>query len=435
MFFDICPITKKTLALCISILVAMPLLTFAQKQRPSEMVAGYYVVVGAYSANKEHYARRYVDEISKAGKEVDYGFNSKKNLFFVYLDYSQNYKAAISEMRRTRENEQFGDAWVFVCSGGSGLVMTEEEKQRAEKTTEALNKEVGKLDDLYAEKFDKEEKNKGENAGDKGEPATEDEVGEGQEEIAEGGNNITKAKTGTLSDYQLLFILENARNSKEVKGDVQIIDAERAKLLTVVPGDEQVELSDPNNGTGELTLICDVFGFRKSQKSLNYYHPFKDTISTEINVLPDVYVVNFDLVRYHVGDIVVMYNVYYYNDAAVMRPDSKYEVNSLLEMMKENPNYKIRIHGHTNGKSPGKIITMGDSDKYFALADSNKQGFGSAKQLSKERAEIIKSYLVDEGIAADRMEIKAWGGRRMLYDKFSPQAKHNVRVEIEILEE
>ena len=130
-----------------------------------------------------------------------------------------------------------------------------------------------------------------------------------------------------------------------------------------------------------------------------------------------------------------MYNVYYYNDAAVMRPESRYEVNSLVEMMKENPNYKIRIHGHTNGKSPGKIITMGDSDSFFALADDNNEGFGSAKQLSKERAEIIKSYLVHEGIAADRMEVKAWGGRRMLYDKFSTQAKHNVRVEIEILEE
>ncbi|GAA0893883.1 hypothetical protein GCM10009122_35630 [Fulvivirga kasyanovii] len=433
MFFSIRPIVKKTLALSICLFVVTQFCSFAQNQRPNEMASGYYIVVGAYSPNKEHYARRYVETINKNGKEADYGFNSKKNLYFVYLDYSQNYKAAISEMRRTRENQQFSDAWVFVCSGKEGLVMNEEEKRRAKETTEVLNKEVEELDDLYAEKFKKEEEDTDDGVSDNKE-TTEEITQDPSEEMAEGGN-ATVAKTGTLKDYQLMFHLENARNSKGVEGDVQVIDTERAKLLKVAPGNEYVELQDPNNGTGELTLICDVFGYRKSQKNINYYRPFKDTVSAELNILPDVYVVNFDLVRYHVGDIVVMYNVYYYNDAAVMRPESRYEVNSLVEMMKENPNYKIRIHGHTNGKSPGKIITMGDSEGFFALSDDNKEGFGSAKQLSKERAEIIKSYLVKEGIAADRMEVKAWGGRRMLYDKFSTQAKHNVRVEIEILEE
>lgn len=433
MFFNIRPIIKKTLALSTCLFVVTQFYSFAQKQRHDEMAAGYYIVVGAYSPNKEDYARRYVEIISKNGKEADYGFNRKKNLYFVYLDYSQNYKAAISEMRRARENQQFRDAWVFVCSDKERLAMTEEEKQRTEETTEALNKEVDELGDLYAEKFKKEKENKSGDVTEKDE--TTEEVTEDTPEVMAEGGNVTKEKAGTLQDYQLMFHLENARNSKGVDGDVQIIDTERAKLLKVAPGDEYVELPDPNNGTGELTLICDVFGYRKSQRNINYYQPFKDTVSAEINVLPDVYIVNFDLVRYHVGDIVVMYNVYYYNDAAVMRPESRYEVNSLVGMMKENPNYKIRIHGHTNGKSPGKIITMGNSDSFFDLSDDNKEGFGSAKQLSKERAEIIKSYLVHEGIAADRMEVKAWGGRRMLYDKFSTQAKHNVRVEIEILEE
>jgi outer membrane protein OmpA-like peptidoglycan-associated protein len=104
-------------------------------------------------------------------------------------------------------------------------------------------------------------------------------------------------------------------------------------------------------------------------------------------------------------------------------------------MLNENPNYKIMIHGHTNGKAAGKIISMEkDSQNFFSLKDTN-EGVGSAKKLSEERALIIKSYLESNGIDSKRMEIKSWGGKRPVHDKMSPRAQENVRVEIEILED
>ncbi len=90
--------------------------------------------------------------------------------------------------------------------------------------------------------------------------------------------------------------------------------------------------------------------------------------------------VPFELVRLKKGDFAIMYNVYFYKDAGVMRPESRYEVTSLLEMLQENPKYKIKIHGHTNGNAAGKIISMGDSESFFALKDT-KEGFGSAKRI------------------------------------------------------
>jgi len=129
-----------------------------------------------------------------------------------------------------------------------------------------------------------------------------------------------------------------------------------------------------------------------------------------------------------------MYNVYFYKDAAIMRPESKYEVNALLDMMKENEKYKIRIHGHTNGKAAGKIISMSDNKNFFSMTGS-KDGFGSARKLSEERANVIKDYLVSEGISANRLEVKAWGGKKPIYEKDHSQAHANVRVEIEIIEE
>ena len=117
-----------------------------------------------------------------------------------------------------------------------------------------------------------------------------------------------------------------------------------------------------------------------------------------------------------------------------MRPESRYEVTSLLEMLQENPKYKIKIHGHTNGNAHGKIISMGDTKNFFALNDT-KDGFGSAKKLSEERARVIQNYLISQGINAERMQIKAWGGKHPVYHKDSQQAHANVRVEIEILED
>jgi outer membrane protein OmpA-like peptidoglycan-associated protein len=145
-------------------------------------------------------------------------------------------------------------------------------------------------------------------------------------------------------------------------------------------------------------------------------------------------VVLFDLVRYHKGDIQTLYNVYFYNDAAIMLPESKYEVNSLLEMMQENPKYTIRLHGHSNGNYHGKILSLGPEKNFFTM-EGAVQGMGSAKDLSGQRAETIKEFLVANGISVDRIEVKAWGGKKPLYDKHSANAKKNVRVEVEVLSE
>jgi len=43
--------------------------------------------------------------------------------------------------------------------------------------------------------------------------------------------------------------------------------------------------------------------------------------------------------------------------------------------------------------------------------------------------------LIHQGIEEKRMDLKGWGGKKMLYDKKSDQAGRNVRVEIEILKD
>jgi outer membrane protein OmpA-like peptidoglycan-associated protein len=162
--------------------------------------------------------------------------------------------------------------------------------------------------------------------------------------------------------------------------------------------------------------------------------PLADTVKSYVDLMGTTVVINFDLVRYRKGDISTLYNVYFYNDAALMLPDSKFELNNLLQMMQENPKYRIRLHGHTNGNYHGKILTLGPDKNFFSLTGA-KESVGSSTELSEQRAQVIKEYLISKGIDSSRIEVKAWGGKRALYDKNSVNAKKNVRVEVEMIEE
>ena len=386
-------------------------------QNSKELSPGYYVVVAAYAKSRENVAQNYVEVLRLKGFSPSYGFNSSRNLYFVYLKYFDNLKESLQDMKHTRGHSDFTDAWVRVVSGDIG---SQGDVSSAPPSTPSIPA-------VTTEKAPEA----------KPVPVRDDEVpSAGPQLDIEVTDNppVKQHAVMTLGNTEVFLSLYNARNNRIVEGTVNVIDTDRARQITKVKGNEYLLLPDPKSKSGQLTLICEAFGYRKIQQEINYPLPLADTVKTYIDLMGTTLVINFDLVRYHKGDIATLYNVYFFNDAALMLPESKYELNSLLQMMNENPNYKIRLHGHTNGNYTGKILTVGEEKNYFSL-DGAREGMGSAKDLSRGRAEVIRDYLVSNGINDLRMEIKAWGGKRPLYDKNSANAKKNVRVEVEILEE
>ncbi|MEM1406525.1 MAG: OmpA family protein [Bacteroidota bacterium] len=404
----------------------------------NELPKSNYVVVGAYSINQEYYAKAYVNSLKEQGFDVQYGLSTSKKLYFVYISESKDFDDAVAKMLATRKNELFSDAWVFVNKIGSDKNVADgsaiEQKEQGEVETNGISqvKDSATPDSSPASSTSSTDQ------------AEQDSPEAPVEELTESADSTNSMVSQNESDEVKVITelsqigfkvnLYNAQTSTEVNGSVNLVDTERAKRIKQFKAGDIQTISDPGNGTGKLSILVDNFGFRKQQKEINYFNPLTDTNRVDIDFFEGVYEVNFDLIRYGIGDFVVMYNVAFFKDAAVMRPESKFEVNSLLTMMEENPKMKIRIHGHVNGKHPGKIISKGEEQDYFTLSNLNKQGIGSAKELSKKRAELIRDLLFENGVASDRMEIKAWGGKRMIYDKNSTQADENVRVEIEILE-
>lgn len=386
-----------------------------------ELIPGYYVVVGAYADTRESYASKFTASLVKKGYTAQYGFNSSRGLFFVYLNYFTSLKLALKSMETTRRSGKFVDAWVRVVPG----YIAEPTKTAAGKTNEE-NKSVVVSDNNIVVNDKVRTESKLENKVADSTKSSYDSITENDE--------IKQYPQMTLGNTDVFLSLYNAANKRIVDGDVQVIDTERTRLITKVKGNEYLTLPDPKTTSGKLTLICDVLGYRKIQNEINYPIPLADTVKEYVDLVGTTLIINFDLVRYHTGDMTTLYNVYFYNDAAIMQPESKYELNNLLQLMQENSNYRIKLHGHTNGNHHGKILKMGPDKNFFSLAGA-KESSGSSMGLSAARAEIIKDYLVSQGVDASRMEVKAWGGKRPLYDKHGVNARKNVRVEVEVLAE
>lgn len=133
------------------------------------------------------------------------------------------------------------------------------------------------------------------------------------------------------------------------------------------------------------------------------------------------------------GEIETLDFIYFYRDAAVLRPESRFEVDRLVQVLKSNPERKIIIHGHTNGNARGPIIRLPEGSTEFFSLENTVDDFGSAAKLSELRALVIRDYLAANGIEPARMSIKAWGGKKPLFDVDHEKAEANVRVEIEVV--
>ena len=412
-------------------LICLPALA-QDKSVPVPLDPGYYIVVGAYLTGQEDYASRFVADVNRAGRHAQFGYDPTRRFYYVYLDYYADFNTAIQKMLQTRKEGGFPRAWVRIMKLP---VMSEKVNLLTEKKEIGITAPEEKV--LIKKKVEvisaAEVKEPVQPVTAVQTPATA--VNTVSTDSVENTKPGLVFHTKTLTDTPVFFRLANPTNHAVVDGEVEVIDTERSKLIKKVKGNDYSILPDPKSKSGKLTIIGSSFGYRKEQHELNYKSTEADTLQSYISLEGNHYIIRFEMIRLHRGDIATLYNVYYYNDAAVMLPESKYELNKLLTMMNENSKYHIRLHGHTNGRANGMLITMGETRNFFELTSDVKKGIGSAKELSRKRAEVIRDWLVANGISNDRMDIKAWGGSRMIHDKNSAHARKNVRVEVEVIED
>ncbi len=93
--------------------------------------------------------------------------------------------------------------------------------------------------------------------------------------------------------------------------------------------------------------------------------------------------------RYTVGDSAQAYllHIYYDFDQSYIRDESTPQLNKLLGLIKDNPNYIIEISSHTDARG---------SDSYN-------------KRLSQRRAESVVRWLIEHGVERDKLVPRGYG--------------------------
>lgn len=380
------------------------------------MDPGYYIIVGAFGLEKG--AINYTQELAQSGKKnAQYNYYPPKGLYYVHFGKHYDSKVPKADLKELKKESKFEKAWVFKA--------------------EMYDRPDESEPDVVTELVDQEEPEKNEEVPEVIEDVKEvieegDAIEEEDNSIITGVLDLTGEEEG--KDYFLYLNVTRLNDGREVNGNVEIIDPDKLRRVKLAEAHASEFIPKSFSRTGNVEMICEIFGYKKVQHDFNIAKPFNEMTEPFLSYVDSRLVVDFQLERLSKGDLVTMYNVYFYKDAAIMRPESKYELNQLLEMLQENPNYQIMIYGHTNGNNAGPIITLQDDSKgYFSKSVPTNEKKGSAKKLSQERAGIIKKYLVNQGIDESRMSAKGFGGKKGIYKKLDPLAYKNVRVEIEII--
>lgn len=415
-----------------------------------------YVVIGAFAVHKN--AINFTSDATRQRYPGRFEMNYDRDLYYVYILATEDRQRAIDEALRLRADTKYFDAWVYsgplgrngLLPGIRGVDIHPETGiemiQAGNRSVEARGVTANLSENTHiASGIDRTvvDERGADDASTQSSVLefTDQSSVDGAEQNASADDKLkgdsrqspVRASTEPLTTEDVegkdfYFHLFRADNGRMVAGEVDAIDVERLRKMATYAANTPVHVSTPSTKSRQLSLLCQVFGYRKQQVEFDPANPLPEFFLDDQGNL----VVPFELMRLQKGDVAIMYNVFFFKDAAVMRPESRYEANNLLELLVENPSYRIIIHGHTNGNASGKIIRMNTPDNFYSLTDT-KQGYGSAKELSEERAEVMRQYLISSGVSAKRMQVKAWGGKKPIHDKHSSRANENVRVEIEIL--
>lgn len=125
------------------------------------------------------------------------------------------------------------------------------------------------------------------------------------------------------------------------------------------------------------------------------------------------FLLNIPLVPIDTGSVTELKNVFFDVNKWDLKPESKAELDKLVEFLKQNPDIKIEISGHTDNSG----------DKKFN------------QTLSTNRAKAVYDYLIQQGkINPNRLTYKGYADTKPKVPNDSPENKaKNRRTEFKII--
>lgn len=417
---------KKLLSIrIIGAFVVLLILSFSFRE------ASYYVVIGAFA--KETNARKFTGYARNIYLEAFYKLNPDKNLYYVYVMQTPRKEDARNWTWYLKNETGFKDAWVFTETADYDNASTffDQAGKRHTSPRYSANDLGPQAKDAVA-LASTDASSTYHYVDDDTKTLTIDATWNDADKVRYTNNiknNFAGRKTRLAEGDVFTFTAETI-DGKTIPADVMLVDYKKARKLTGFHTGEYIGLKGKSKNQ-EMTLVCDVFGYSVETKVINLG---KISRARDVKQNPDgVWEVKFKLKPMQVNEISILYNTAFFPDAAVLQPSSRKQLDELLALMKANPAYKILIHSHCNPGARRSIKVPDETSGYFEMKDAF-QKTASDKQLTKQRGETIRSYLVDNGIDGKRIEVFGWGSMDNLVGATSSDTAINDRVEVELLE-
>jgi outer membrane protein OmpA-like peptidoglycan-associated protein/tetratricopeptide (TPR) repeat protein len=228
-----------------------------------------------------------------------------------------------------------------------------------------------------------------------------------------------------------MYALSKIRPLKQIQGLVVDCDTKQplsGVSVAVTNSSNKVVFNATTSSNGAYSFTAEDFDALTTAGSLTGYKPnsvLTSTITNDavINQTLNVLCLNKIIDTPPppppaVDTVVVMDNIYFAFNKAAILPESFDAIdNQIVVMMNRYPTMVIEIGGHTDGQG---------TEEYNM-------------KLSQARAESVKKYLIEKGIAVDRIEAKGYGETKpvapnTINGKDNPEGrKKNRRTEFKVL--
>ncbi|MBP6410778.1 MAG: OmpA family protein [Pseudarcicella sp.] len=196
----------------------------------------------------------------------------------------------------------------------------------------------------------------------------------------------------------------SAKSNSEIVSYLSIIDLTNIKDTTRIkytPQDEFVKHWFDQNKKYQINI--EATGYYNDSKILE-----TNTLSETNNTQNEILKINPIII----GEKIRLNKVLFEQSKSKLDTTSYLELNEIVKLMQENKKIKVLLEGHTDNQGDWK----------------------SNLQLSEDRVNEVKKYIISQGIDDFRVETKGWGSTKPLKNnKKEINRKENRRVEITIL--
>ena len=164
----------------------------------------------------------------------------------------------------------------------------------------------------------------------------------------------------------------------------------------------------------DSTFSFPIFGSSKYQITADVEGYITGTALVDPKDIDSNHKVIRDILLTRKGEAILLDHLIFEQGKAVINSKSFPGLDEVAVMMKDNAKLEIQLEGHTDNQGNPKANL----------------------ELSQDRVDNVKKYIVSKGIAKDRVKTKAFGGTKPILNANTPEARTlNRRVEMRILKD